>query len=116
MRTWDNYFWWFEGRKFPPSGMVDPVNWPPERGVRPLSDHGQSDWPPTGCRSSTGDIKATVWLSPELVDFNAECRSRSTASRSTSGGVIVEPDLSVLLEDVRTRGDRLHPFWAKVEQ
>jgi hypothetical protein len=27
----------------------------------------------------------------------------------------VQPDLKVLLEDVRTRGDRLHPFWAKVE-
>ena len=25
-----------------------------------------------------------------------------------------EPDIAVLLEDVRTRGDRMHPFWAKV--
>ena len=25
------------------------------------------------------------------------------------------PRLEVLLEDVRTRGDRQHPFWAKVE-
>ena len=26
----------------------------------------------------------------------------------------IEPDLETLLEDVRTRGDRQHPFWAKV--
>ncbi len=28
----------------------------------------------------------------------------------------MRPNLSVLLEDVRTRGDRLHPFWAKWSQ
>ncbi len=27
-----------------------------------------------------------------------------------------KPSLEVMLEDVRTRGDRQHPFWAKVEQ
>jgi hypothetical protein len=26
-----------------------------------------------------------------------------------------EASLEVLLEDVRTRGDRQHPFWAKIE-
>jgi hypothetical protein len=32
-----------------------------------------------------------------------------------SGGALIEPDVAVLLEDARTRADRLHPFWAKVE-
>ena len=27
----------------------------------------------------------------------------------------ITPSLEVLLEDVRTRSDRLHPFWAKAE-
>ncbi len=27
----------------------------------------------------------------------------------------IQPDLRVLLDDVRTRGERQHPFWAKVE-
>ena len=27
----------------------------------------------------------------------------------------VQPKIETLLEDVRTRGDRQHPFWAKVE-
>jgi hypothetical protein len=27
----------------------------------------------------------------------------------------VTPTAEVILEDVRTRGDRQHPFWAKVE-
>ena len=27
----------------------------------------------------------------------------------------VRPDVRVILEDARTRGDRQHPFWAKLE-
>jgi len=27
----------------------------------------------------------------------------------------IQPSVPTLLEDVRTRGDRQHPFWAKVE-
>jgi hypothetical protein len=27
----------------------------------------------------------------------------------------VRPDLNVLLEDARSRADRQHPFWAKLE-
>ena len=35
--------------------------------------------------------------------------------RLKTGGLVVEPDLGVILEDVRTRGDRQHPFWASIE-
>jgi hypothetical protein len=27
----------------------------------------------------------------------------------------ITPDLQTILEDVRTRGDRQHPFWAKLD-
>ena len=27
----------------------------------------------------------------------------------------IRPSLDTILEDVRTRGDRQHPFWAKIE-
>ena len=58
--------------------------------------------------------KITVWLSPELVDFNqplvVEVNGRAISPRDR----IVRPDVSVLLEDVRTRADRQHPFWAKL--
>ena len=59
--------------------------------------------------------KVIVWLSPELVDFNerlvVEVNNRAISPRDR----IVRPDLNVLLEDARTRGDRQHPFWAKLE-
>ncbi len=76
----------------------------------------------------------TVWLTPEMLDFDkpvnitingqrVTTRGRPDAERRSSSERpdrptrlrFVEPDLETLLEDVRTRGDRLHPFWAKVE-
>ena len=58
--------------------------------------------------------KVTVWLSPDLVDFGqplvVEVNSRAISPRDR----MVRPDLNVLLEDVRTRADRQHPFWAKL--
>jgi hypothetical protein len=28
---------------------------------------------------------------------------------------MIRPDLRTMLEDVRTRGDRQHPFWARLD-
>jgi hypothetical protein len=42
---------------------------------------------------------------------NIEVNGRRVVPRSD----FLEPNLETLLEDVRTRGDRQHPFWIKVE-
>ena len=60
-------------------------------------------------RSSTS--KVTVWLSPEMVDFQQRIY---VTINGREMGQQVEVSLDVLLEDVRTRCDRQHPFWAKV--
>jgi pimeloyl-ACP methyl ester carboxylesterase len=112
MRTWDNYFWWLEATKLPARAMVDPSDWPPARGVRPAELKGKVL--ATGdILVNSGGIQATIWLSPDVVDPKRGTINVTVAGRRAS--VTVEPDVSVLLEDVRTRGDRLHPFWAKVE-
>ena len=113
MRPWDNFFWWLEAEGLPPKSMAAPAGWPPQRGARPA--------PIEGKRLETNKVtvklqasKVTVWLSPDLVDFNqplvVEVNNRSISPRDR----IVRPDVSVLLEDVRTRADRQHPFWAKL--
>ena len=114
MRTWDNYFWWFEGRDFPPKAMVDPASWPPTRGVRPVTVTGKVT-ADNGLSISSGDVKPTIWLSPEQVDFNRRVPITVNGKRLKTGGLVVEPDLGVILEDVRTRGDRQHPFWARID-
>jgi predicted esterase len=111
MRSWDNFFWWVEMHDLPPATTVDPVNWPPPRGTRPMTVRAT-----VGARTiniATGAGRVTVWLSPELVDFNE--RLRVTVGRRTFNAVLPEPDLRTLLEDARTRGDRQHPFWARLD-
>jgi hypothetical protein len=54
---------------------------------------------------------ATIWLSPEMVNFEELVKITGMERKPLQ----VTPTAKTLLEDVRTRGDRQHPFWAKVE-
>jgi hypothetical protein len=113
MRPWDNFFWWLEAEGLPAKTMVSPANWPPSRGVRPARLRGRR------LKVNKIDVtlqadKVTVWLSPDLVDLKeplvVEVNNRAITPRDR----MVRPELNVLLEDVRTRADREHPYWAKV--
>ncbi|MBI3839754.1 MAG: alpha/beta hydrolase fold domain-containing protein [Planctomycetia bacterium] len=117
MRTWDNYFWWLEGRELPSKGMVEPTDWPPPRGTKPVSVTARVQ-ATNGVSITTGSVKITAWLSPEIVDFSKPIRAtlnNHPINPKLGATITIQPDLRVLLEDVRTRADRLHPFWAKIE-
>ena len=109
MRPWDNYFWWAELDDFPQRSVVIPLEWPVARS-RPAETEGViHENNRIRIRSSTS--KVTVWLSPEMVDFQQRIY---VTINGREIGQEVEVSLDVLLEDVRTRCDRQHPFWAKV--
>jgi hypothetical protein len=57
--------------------------------------------------------QTTIWLSPELVNFDERVELVFNDHRTPSSGLI-EGKLANLLEDVRTRHDRQHPFWLKL--
>jgi acetyl esterase/lipase len=114
MRPWDNFFWWLEVEGLPQKSMVLPGNWPPDRTARQARISGK--------RLETNKVsvkvqadKVIVWLSPELIDFDqrlvVEVNNRPISPRDR----FVKPDLGVLLDDARTRGERQQPFWAKLE-
>jgi predicted esterase len=109
MRPLDNFFWWVELAGLPARTQADPAHWPPPRGVRPMKFEAAIT-ATNGVRVSTGAAQVTVWLSPELVNFD----QRLTLLLNGRRVAAPDPSLEVLLEDVRTRGDRQHPFWAKV--
>ena len=93
--------------------MVVPVHWPPAGGVRPVLTSGSSErgnqlW------LRTGAGRVTVWLSPDMVNFERRI-AVSVNGRNHVNPEGATPDTEVLLEDVRTRGDRQHPFWAKMQ-
>lgn len=114
MRPWDNFFWWLEVTDLPEKGMVAPESWPPKRGVRPVPLKSRVyENNKLGISARTG--KTTVWLSPSVIDFKQPITVELNGRKMNRNGTPIEPSLEVLLEDARTRGDRKHPFWAKVE-
>lgn len=113
LRPWDNYFWWVECRDYPEDLMVFPSEWE-IRKPRPVKVTGKR----------IGDARvmvrvpskaATVWLSPDIVDFDKPLRVEVNGRRATAAREAITPTADVLLEDVRSRGDRQRPFWARVD-
>jgi len=114
MRQWDNYFWWVELEGLPTRSMVAPSDWPPPRGTRPVTVKA-SITANNGINVRVGTSRVTVWVSPQMIDFKRRANIVVNGRRMNSFSPFVEPDLLTLLEDVRTRGDRQHPFWARFE-
>ncbi len=111
MRPWDNFFWWIEGHGFP--GTVHPANWQ-KRGARPTLVEGRI-LKPNHLSARTASERTTIWLSPDLVDFSKPIRITYNGKKLSKASKTIRPDIEVLLEDVRTRAERLRPFWAKLE-
>jgi len=111
MRPWDNFFWWIEGQGFPKS--VHPEQWP-ARKARPTAVQGRV-LSNNRLSAKSSSKRTTIWLSPDLVDFSQPISIKLNGRKITKARDTLRPELSVLLEDVRTRGDRIRPFWAKLE-
>ena len=115
LRPWDNYYWFIEFHKLPEKHVMRPAKWPADgRGFNSLdlgakltyTDKLNSFKKLTPKRQGQG---MTFWLSPDFVDFS------KTFEFDVAGGVkeSIKPSRETLLEDVRRRGDRKRPFWAK---
>jgi pimeloyl-ACP methyl ester carboxylesterase/tetratricopeptide (TPR) repeat protein len=114
MRTWDNSFWYLEMEGMPPKAMVDPANWPPPNGTVPMSIECSIS-KTNAILVRCGASQVTVWLSPEMVDFKQRVSISVNGKRVNAKDSFITPDLKTILEDVRTRGDRQHPFWARFD-
>lgn len=112
LRPWDNFFWWVESAGQPPRTTVLPDDWPPPQGVAPLSITAKTT-PGNSIVVRCGAADVTIWLSPEFIDFRQPATVTLNGRRLFRGEIT--PDLDVMLEDLRLRGDRQHPFWAKLQ-
>ena len=113
MRPWDRFFWWIEADGLPPKSMILPAAWPPRGPIRPTTFKVSiSDKKNIIIKKSGGAEHLTVWLSPELVDLDADVKLRAGSIKKT---LDTTPSAETMLEDARQRADRLHPFWVKVE-
>ena len=113
MRPWDNFFWWLEMDDMPEMSMVDPRNWPPPRATHAATVRGTiTRTNGVSVRAGAGEV--TVWLSPEMLNLEERATIVVNGKRVNRKEAFVRPNIETLLEDVRTRCDRFHPFWAKV--
>jgi hypothetical protein len=108
LRPWDNFFWWVETDKHKETTIVLPAEW--GKTPRPAITEAKLN-AANGILVTSACDKVTVWLSPEIITFDTALRVSINGKAQRN----IQPSPSVLLEDVRTRGDRQHPFWAKVE-
>ena len=140
MRACDNFFWWAQIEDLPPnseatgwtsthtskqfttgSGLTAPgtggtalPSTPLPAGVRPLLVRGNVPTSNTIVLTA-GNTRATLWLSPEMVNFSTRVNISVGGHRPNGVPAIIKPSVETMLEDLRLRGDRQHPFWAKVE-
>lgn len=114
MRPWDNFFWWVELEGYPARSMVDPTQWPPPSGFRPIKTEAAVTANNNGLRVQARSARITIWLAPEMVDFQRQIVVIVNGMRANPPNRVVQPDVAVMLEDARLRADRRHPFWAKL--
>lgn len=109
MRPWDNFFWWVELDGMPSTFITLPLQWPRKAARDALleAEIGINN----RIRVKSPATIITVYLNPDIVDFQ-ENVSLNLSGKTQDEPIV--PNLEVMLEDVRTRGDRLNPFWAKV--
>jgi predicted esterase len=112
MRQWDNFFWFAELDEFPPRTMVAPLTWPPPKNTPPVEVEARRLLENNGLNVRTGARKGRIFLAPEMVDFD---RPMVLSINGKPVRKPPPPSAEVLLEDVRTRGDRRHPFWVKID-
>ncbi|QGJ69602.1 Hypothetical protein PBC10988_12840 [Planctomycetales bacterium 10988] len=112
MRPWDDFFWWVEIGGMPRNLIAYPNEFPIQRGQR-VGDVEARVLNNNSVRVKTAANNVTVWLSPDVIDFGEPC-DVFVNNRRINKERYAKPDIEVLLEDVRTRGDRQHPFWAKI--
>ncbi len=114
LRTWDNFFWWAELDQIPARSVVAPVLfYDPIKDLRPILVDGRIVPEANRIRLETGAGKATIYLSPEIIDFDKRISISVNTARDISDNI--RPQIETILDDARSRGDRQHPFWAKVE-
>jgi hypothetical protein len=106
MRSGDRFFYWLEAPVLTPQVAGNPFQFDHTAAgnfeARRLENGVSISKIPSPNRS------AIVWLDPEMCDFSQPF----TVGRKR---VDVSPKISVILEDVRGRGDRMHPFWDRID-
>ena len=116
MRSGDRFFYWLEAGQLSPENVSNSFELQTGRDAarRGKFEANLLDSALNGIRVSkvpSADRGAWVWLTPEMVDFG---RDITLIFRGKTTKYNLSPDVSIMLEDVRQRGDRSHFFWQRI--
>ncbi len=118
LRPWDNYFWFLELHGFPLQNTMWPQLWQDGALKRLVIEGELKPKVDKTCKfvlkPSKAGVGMTLWLAPEFVNFE-DGEDEIWISGRGKFRQVVAASTRVILEDVRRRGDRLHPYWAKVD-
>jgi hypothetical protein len=113
MRPTDNRFYWLGVDKVQNGRLIQ--NLPPGQQISPATIQGDIKGNFITIRT-LGVTRLSVWLTHELIDWTQPVRVNinGEAARGYKAKVL-EPDLGVLLEDYRERGDRRNLILGRLE-
>ncbi|HUG91663.1 MAG TPA: hypothetical protein VML55_12560 [Planctomycetaceae bacterium] len=116
LRPTDDRFFWGRFAGLPRSVLQSSPLGGTARSVRPMTfglrvADASSDR--TVVYLDSGAERHTIYLSPELVDFDKRLLVRWQGRQKFND--FLHPEIETLLEDFRVRGDRQMLFWSKIE-
>ncbi len=111
-RPGDNFFWFLEARSYKPEVLIHPFLFEP----RALTKFGATLRKPNVNAIRVDPIPAagyTLWIGPEhVLDINQKILVETRGPTKQIEPVL---DPKVILEDLRQRADRQHPFWIRAD-
>lgn len=112
LRPSDNRFYWLQAGEFPAALLSAAVlSETPGSKISPLNlDAKVTEGNTVYVTSASG--AHTVWLLPGLVDFEKRVTVKQNGRQKFND--FVQPDLEVILDDFRVRGDRQRVFQVKI--
>ena len=119
MRSWDNFFWGVELGNLDrdlPDYVTDPLYWPEKGTPKKISVKLQTQRLTNALRITVAPKvpNTVVFLTPEMIDFKMKTEILVNGKRFQPANGFVESSTAIILEDARTRSDRLHPFWGRL--
>lgn len=114
-RAGDRFFWWFEAKQLFTDKLIHPLlyNAGPNKPGQDYRIESSINREANTISMKTVPAKYfTIWLSPEMVDFDKQLTISIKGVRDRRNPT---PETRVMLEDVRGRADRQHPFWMRVD-
>ena len=114
LRAGDRFFWWFETKELFKEKLIHPLlflaSTKPGSGYQINSAINKQT--NTVSMETVPAKNYSIWLSPEMVDFEKPITLLIKGNRDRRDP---RPETRVILEDVRGRADRKHPFWMRVD-